>query len=493
MTSETMSVSGLHRETAHIRHGISPHTLDFEHYPLPFKAYDQGQALSLEPVQDNPGQVPAHGKVVSFLSSLLYLAYGVTAVRRAGGMPFLFRTVPSAGGLYPCHLYLAVFPKDSDGTSLYYYDPTAHGLTLLRRSKTETVPDLFRAKTSDTAVAFMVTAWLYNSAWKYRNRSVRYVMLDAGHLLENLVLAAGAGLETDYDFDDNGVSDLLGLDPEREMPLALARLNWDRSVSERFRLMEKETRPCFPDVSVREQENRYMAEHLLPARFHRESRTIQQAPQTGLSHPKLFKTDPLGGRPLPWDPSAAGHSGETTPAPAFADLIMTRRSRRNFIREPVSRSEQERLMAWVLKADAADAWHPWSRLALSCRGWEGLDDGLYLLAPESGEVVLIQAGCLNDHLAEVFLGQAWVGMASAVFLCLADLELLERAGGLRAYRYAMLASGRVGQQIYVGAEAADLGCCGIGAIYDEEAKDLLGLSRNAALLYALAAGPVKRQ
>ena len=68
----------------------------------------------------------------------------------------------------------------------------------------------------------------------------------------------------------------------------------------------------------------------------------------------------------------------------------------------------------------------------------------------------------------------------------------DRTWGPRGYRYAMLAAGRLGQTIYLGATALGLGCCGIGALYDEEARQLLGLNKKAALLYLVAAGPVKR-
>jgi len=36
-----------------------------------------------------------------------------------------------------------------------------------------------------------------------------------------------------------------------------------------------------------------------------------------------------------------------------------------------------------------------------------------------------------------------------------------------------------------------LGCCGIGALYDNEAKDLLGLDDTSALLYLVAAGTIR--
>ena len=78
------------------------------------------------------------------------------------------------------------------------------------------------------------------------------------------------------------------------------------------------------------------------------------------------------------------------------------------------------------------------------------------------------------------------------FLFLTDLAQIDRTWGPRSYRYAMLAAGRMGQAIYVAATALGLGACGIGALYDGEARELLGLSEDAALLYLVAAGPIKK-
>ena len=46
--------------------------------------------------------------------------------------------------------------------------------------------------------------------------------------------------------------------------------------------------------------------------------------------------------------------------------------------------------------------------------------------------------------------------------------------------------------VYLAATAMDLGCCGIGAFYDREAREALGLNRGSRLLYLVAVGPVKR-
>ena len=56
----------------------------------------------------------------------------------------------------------------------------------------------------------------------------------------------------------------------------------------------------------------------------------------------------------------------------------------------------------------------------------------------------------------------------------------------------MMLAGQMGQAVYLGAAALGLGACGIGALYDNEAKELIGLNEDAVLLYLVAAGPVKR-
>jgi nitroreductase len=92
----------------------------------------------------------------------------------------------------------------------------------------------------------------------------------------------------------------------------------------------------------------------------------------------------------------------------------------------------------------------------------------------------------------ICLDQAWLVNAGVHFLFLANLEVLEKTWGPRGYRYAMLTAGRLGQRLYVAAEAMGMGCCGIGALYDGEAMEMLGLNQSSRLLYLVAVGNVKR-
>ena len=49
----------------------------------------------------------------------------------------------------------------------------------------------------------------------------------------------------------------------------------------------------------------------------------------------------------------------------------------------------------------------------------------------------------------------------------------------------------MGERLYIAATAMGLGCCGIGALYDEEAAEQTGLNKDSRLLYLVGVGPVK--
>ena len=123
---------------------------------------------------------------------------------------------------------------------------------------------------------------------------------------------------------------------------------------------------------------------------------------------------------------------------------------------------------------------------------DGMEPGFYLLDPEHRRFGQVSKGYLTYKMASVCLDQEWLRNAAIQFLFLSNLKAIDQIWGPRGYRYAMLKAGRLGQLIYLGATALGLGCCGIGALYDGEARDLLGLNEDSALLYLVAAGPIKR-
>ena len=117
--------------------------------------------------------------------------------------------------------------------------------------------------------------------------------------------------------------------------------------------------------------------------------------------------------------------------------------------------------------------------------------GFYLLDPEAKRLGRVSGGRLTEPMAAACLDQMWLKHTALHLLFMTDLAALDRNWGPRGYRYAMIEAGRLGQQAYLAATASGWGACGIGAIYDREAADLLDLAADGALLYLVGTGPVK--
>ena len=147
------------------------------------------------------------------ISQLLWSAQGITS-------PEGLRTAPSAGALYPLELYVAT----ADG--LFHYEPAGHRLT--RRSGGDSRPAMQQAAFHQEAVgqapAVFVIAGVYaRTASKYGTRAERYVILEAGHAAQNLLLQAvalGLGAVPIGAFDDAGIRQALDL-PSEYQPLYL--------------------------------------------------------------------------------------------------------------------------------------------------------------------------------------------------------------------------------------------------------------------------------
>jgi len=123
------------------------------------------------------------------ISYLLWVSTGIQ--RREHG--YEFRTAPSAGALYPTETYLVVNNIDDVPQGVYHYSIRDHGLDQIkvgafRRNIAEAA--LGQGMCAAAPVVFIWTAVFERMKWKYRQRAYRYVYLDAGHIAENLALAA---------------------------------------------------------------------------------------------------------------------------------------------------------------------------------------------------------------------------------------------------------------------------------------------------------------
>ena len=158
------------------------------------------------------------------LSMLLWASQGITG--RAGN--FFFRTAPSAGALYPVETYLSVQNVESIDSGLLHFQPADFSLEKLgtecigNKVAEAALDQSFLAK---AGVVFIWSAILRRNFSKYGHRGLRYILMDAGHICQNLLLAAealGLGACPVAAFYDDELNALLGLDGMEESVIYLA-------------------------------------------------------------------------------------------------------------------------------------------------------------------------------------------------------------------------------------------------------------------------------
>lgn len=157
------------------------------------------------------------------LAKLMWAAQGVTA--RAG--MHLLRTAPSAGALYPFETYLYVDKVKDVPQGVYHFNVADFALDLIQDGNFNqliTAAGLGQPAVSRAAVVIIWTAIMLRCMTKYRERAMRYIPMDLGHVCQNVQLAAtamGCGSCPIGAFYDDDINELLGVDGQEETVLYL--------------------------------------------------------------------------------------------------------------------------------------------------------------------------------------------------------------------------------------------------------------------------------
>lgn len=164
---------------------------------------------------------------INQVSHLLWACAGIQRVENGHE----FRVIPSAGALYPIETYV-VINNSPIPSGLYHYSVKKHSLEEIRKGEYG-VELACAALDQDICVtAAMVLIWtgiFRRSKWKYGERAYRYIYLDAGHMAENLYLAAvsrGLGACSVGALYDGELNELLGVDGDEESAFYLSAVGW---------------------------------------------------------------------------------------------------------------------------------------------------------------------------------------------------------------------------------------------------------------------------
>lgn len=160
------------------------------------------------------------------IDELSFLLWATQGKRNDSGA---LRTVPSAGARHPFETYLAVHNITGLNGGLYRYLPLDHKLLSLGpvedlQAKI-TMGCLGQPFAGDSAVVFIWTAIPYRTEWRYSIISHKMIAIDAGHVCQNLYLAAesiGAGTCGIGAYDHKRMDELIGVDGRNEFTVYLA-------------------------------------------------------------------------------------------------------------------------------------------------------------------------------------------------------------------------------------------------------------------------------
>lgn len=493
------TVLAYHRRTMHRMDGYArgPETLDWDAQPDPWRTWQGTSYLRLPLVSDNlaapyavlTGQahvVPAPLTVVS-VAALMELSFGLSAWKEIGPDRWAVRCNPSSGNLHPTEAYMLACDVPGLPDGVHHYDSRTHALA--HRCGT---------RHSGGRLWIGLSSILWREAWKYGERALRYCELDIGHAIGALEAAAA----------------VLGW-----RPVLLDQLDSATVAS----LIGTDRTADFEGVEGEE------AELILAIDTDPATETSANPPIPGsATHwhgtANLLDPHPMYRWPVIADAAVAsrGRSARASiaetvraplsPAPAAlaASIILGRRS--------AQRYDRNYTMPLECFARILDISRPRSSssldLILFVHSVEGVEPGLYALPRYDADA---QAN-LKSALDPAFLWEPLAVLPDVIplrRLVLADCRKVVRAltchqaiaadacmtlcllsdfaapieSNPWRYRALHWEAGRLGQRLYLEAEAAGLSGTGIGCFLDDEIHRLLGIeTTDRQALYHFAIG-----
>ena len=468
----------------------NPHTIDklgpvhWDSQPPAFKSISSKTKIDLltrlQSVMEHleKGETVPEGPEAGLenVARLLFFTLGLTArlSDQAGGDHFL-RAAPSAGGLYPTELYVAARNQSGLPDGLYHYHSLKSALIpVWQGAFWGDLKHYFLGHPAvDASGLILLFTGIYGrSAWRYKERAYRRILLDTGHAAANLVetcRAAGLDYSLMGGFVDSGLEELLFLTPKEEFPLLGVAIGPGGTL---------------PAVS-----GQYPGEPPPVAIKHAIAGDAMQVQQNACERIRDEKTV---------RPPVEGHgSGPAFDAGAFNPFktILRRRSCRQFTAAAATLEQVKSALAFAFRTSGA----PWS-LAPGRMGFhlvalnvEGLESGVYGLDPATLALNLKRAGDFKSETYTMCLGQDLAAECAYALVHTADLAALAEAYGDRGYRYACMDAGQIGERINLWAVHQELGSSGIGGYYDDQANDLLELPLAHGILYITLVGVPEKE
>jgi len=426
------------------------------------------------------------------LSTLLHMTNGVTKVKRYPKLTYYLRAAPSAGALYPTVTYVLVKKVLGLDPGLYHYSVKDHSLHHIR-SNAGLHMDL--AGLTDQSsfvekapVTLIFSTIFFRSNWKYSERSYRYCLLDAGHLAVQATLTAGAqGYATRLlgRFDDAGVNAFLGVDEKEESALLIV--------------------PVLAPVDASKPAESELSFQVQPKSFQTIRNPLMMLIHGGTNFSLANGRTQRFPIRAPEDKPYIDSRSIPLPdgRPEGQDLFKTitaRRSVRNFAREGITLPRFTSLLNYsygISKkefkrfSDPSIMGNNALNLYVVINNVQDMPSGVYYYRRHDNALSQIRDGDYRTESTQATLMQEMAGQSGVVFIMTIDLERMGYPDTDRGYRYAVMDAGMLGGRIYLQSVGLGLGCCGIGAFFDDEINDLIQVSPLKELVIYMAVAGVR--
>ena len=500
-----------HEVTKHSEESLArdPHFLDWSNRPQPFKLYRDLESVSLPGdaftlVDSAPTALDsiamsradisetATGEDIPNLAKLarvLFLAAGITKRKGYPGGEIYFRSYANTGGLYHIDLYLITGDLPDLPAGVYHFGPHDFSLSKLRDGDYRSVmieASGHHMRVTQAPVILVSTSTYWRNSWKYRARTYRHCFWDAGTLHANLIAAAHVEALRPMvvlGFADSMVTELLGLDPDREAALTLVTLGQSSAKPSPAPPLSKlalETLPL----------SRFEIEYPLLREIHSacslHSGASAGAWRGGMTEPHREVSGGALQRLKPW-PAAE------LPTVSLADVIRKRGSTRAFDRDrAISFEAFSTVLDRATRCIPADVLDPADATLLELyvivNAVAGLPSGTYYYRRQEGSLELLREGNFRGIAGRLGLDQELPAAAAVNIYSLCSLpDVLGRFGN-RGYRAAQLEGGIIAGRMYLSAYAQGFGASGL-TFYDDEVTDFFSPhAAGKSVMFLIALG-----
>ncbi len=370
------------------------------------------------------------------LHNLIYRLGGISAKKTYPNVEYFLRTLPSAGALFPVEIYFQAREVEELEDGIYHFDVADSSIKLLYRLKDDGIECHFKDNRAIKGLIFLYSTIYYRSVWKYKSRAFRYCLLDSGHALgafEASTYLYGTGYLINYNFDKIALNEAFGF-CYQEFFLSSARVGSPtKNRISSFGMKLKNINPNSPHNRVIE-------------KAYIDSLDLRVCKHNYRYDEFSFNKD------------------------RFEESIFKRRSIRNFTTSTISKASYESILEIANKSIMSDCDEDISIYAI-VNAVEEVKRGLYL------DHTLIKEGDFRKKAGYLCLEQD-LGEQSAVTFFLTTKS--------KNYQCAYQKAGHIGQRLYLACEYLQIGASGIGAYYDDEVCEFLGV--DEMILYGFVIG-----